>query len=95
MERLFPAVSAAVFPAWILALLLAGLNISLFQAVVGRQRRAALLFIPAGLFGFALGNLVATLMNSPLPTLGDVHVIEASVFAWLLMTLVNARVAED
>lgn len=95
MERLLPAVSAIVFPAWILALLLAGLNISLFQAVVGRGRRTAILFIPFGLFGFALGNLLATLTYSPLPTLGDVHVIEASILAWLCMTLVNARVADD
>jgi flagellar biosynthesis protein FliQ len=93
MDRLL-ALLPLVLPAWILAALLAGLNISLFQSVVGRERRAALLFIPFGILGFAFGNMIATLLNSPLPTLGDIHLIEASTLAWLFMTVVNARIAD-
>lgn len=81
-----------ISPGWVLAILLTGLNISIFQSVAGRDAEAAWYFVPAGVFGFALGNLLAVLAGSPLPVLGDVHAIEASALAWLALSVTNARV---
>jgi hypothetical protein len=82
---------AVVPPAWLLATLLALGNVFLFRAVVGREGRGALYFIPWGVLGFALGNLLAVWIGSRLPTFGDVHVLEASIGAWLLLTAANLR----
>jgi hypothetical protein len=88
------AVAALVSPAWALALLLATLNVLVFRIAVGREGRSALYFLPFGIFGFAAGNLLGVLVNSPLPTLGDIRLIEACIGAWILLSLANARDAQ-
>jgi len=85
------AVSALLPPAWLFALLLALANVFLFRAAVGREGHSALYFVPWGVIGFALGNLVAALLGSRLPTLGDVRIVEAALGAWLLLTIANLR----
>ena len=85
---------ALVPPAWRLATLLALGHVFLFRAVAGREGHSSLYFIPWGLFGFALGNLVATWLGSFLPTFGDVRIVEASLGAWLFLTLANLRPAK-
>ena len=87
------SVVALIPPAWVLALILAALNVCVFHVAVVRTGRSALYFIPFAIFGFAAGNLVGWLLGSPLPMLGDVHVIEASVGAWVLLTAANGRAA--
>lgn len=82
---------AVVPPAWLLAALLALANVFLFRAVAGREGHSSLYFVPWGVVGFALGNLLAALVGSWLPTLGDVRVIEASLGAWVLLTIGNLR----
>lgn len=91
LEALQP-VLAYIAPSWLLALLLALLNVLVFRIAVGREGRTSLYFLPWGVFGFALGNLLAVAVSSLLPTLGDVRVIEASVGAWLFLTIANSRV---
>jgi hypothetical protein len=82
---------AVVPPAWLLASLFALGNVFLFRAVAGREGHGALYFIPWGVLGFALGNLLAVWLGSRLPTFGDVHVLEASAGAWVLLTVANLR----
>jgi hypothetical protein len=82
---------ALVPPAWLLAALLALGNVFLFRAVAAREGHGILYFIPWGVFGFALGNLIAAWLGSPLPMFGDVHVLEASGGAWLFLTTANLR----
>jgi hypothetical protein len=84
------AILALVSPAWVLAFLLAALNVLIFHVVVAAEAHSALYLAPFGLFGFSVGNLLAWLAGSPLPMLGDLHVIEASVGAWLVLMLANA-----
>jgi hypothetical protein len=84
-------VTSLVPPAWALALLLATLNVLVFRIALAREGHSALYFLPFGVFGFAAGNLVGVLVNSPLPTLGDVRLIEACVGAWICLSLANAR----
>jgi hypothetical protein len=81
----------AVPPAWALALVLAALNIFVFHTAFAQEGRTPLHLAPFGLCGFSAGNLAAVLFHSGLPTLGDVHVIEASLGAWLVLTVVHAR----
>lgn len=83
---------AFISPSWLLASLLAALNVFVFRLFAGRDGHSALYFFPWGVTGFALGNLIAALAGSPVPTLGDVHVVEAILGAWLILTLGNLRV---
>ncbi len=87
------SVVALIPPAWVLALILAALNVCVFHVAVARAGRSALYFMPFGILGFSAGNLVGWLLGSPLPMLGDVHVIEASIGAWVLLTAANGRAA--
>jgi hypothetical protein len=89
-----PLMQALAFvpPSWLLAALLALLNVFVFRVAVGRDAYSALYFLPWGAIGFALGNLVAVVARSPVPSLGDVHVVEASLGAWAALTLGNLRV---
>ena len=91
LEPIGDALFALVPPAWLFATLLALANVFLFRAAVGREGHSALYFVPWGLFGFALGNLVAALLGSRLPTLGDVRIVEAALGAWLFLTVANLR----
>jgi hypothetical protein len=81
----------AVPPAWILAVLLALLNVLVFRLVMGREGHSTLYFLPFGIFGFALGNLIGAWSRLPIPSVGDVRLVEASLGAWLLLTLANLR----
>jgi hypothetical protein len=90
MPGFFFALVTAVPPAWALALVLAALNVFVFHAAFAQEGRSPLHLAPFGIFGFSAGNLAAVLLQSGLPTLGDVHVIEASLGAWLVLTVVHA-----
>ncbi|HXI18366.1 MAG TPA: hypothetical protein VNM48_18540 [Chloroflexota bacterium] len=93
MTTLVESALAIVPPSWLLATLLALLNVFVFRLAVGREGHSALYFLPWGVFGFALGNLLAGWAGSVLPALGDVRVIEASAGAWLFLTAGNVRAA--
>jgi hypothetical protein len=95
MPPLLSTVATAVPPAWALALVLAALNVFVFHAAFAQHGRSPLHLAPFGLLGFSAGNLAATLLHSPLPTLGDIHVLEASLGAWVALSLINARPAPD
>lgn len=84
-----PEPLTALPPAWLLALVLAAFNVFVFHTAFAHEGRSPVHLSPFGLLGFAAGNLVGALMNSALPTLGDVHVIEASIGAWLVLSLAN------
>ncbi len=95
-QRLVPLANAAlahVSPAWVLALILAAINVCVFQVSMAHQGRSVLYFVPFGILGFAAGNLLAWLIGSPLPMLGDLHVIEASAGAWVALLLANTQKA--
>lgn len=77
-------------PGWLLALLLAGVNVFVFHATLAHEGRSLLVLAAVGIFGFALGNFLAAALQSPLPMLGDLHAIEASTGAWLVLSVANA-----
>ena len=93
-QRFEPLVSGAlahVSPAWVLAVLLCAINVCVFRVAVAQSGHGLFYLIPFGLCGFAAGNLLALWAGSPLPMLGDLHVIEASAGAWAALMLANAR----
>lgn len=93
MESVFAGTLAHIPPAWVLALVLAAINVAVFHVVLAQQSHSPLFYAPFGLCGFAAGNLLAALIGSPLPMLGDLHVVEASAGAWVALLLANPRKA--
>jgi hypothetical protein len=91
MPPLLTPLLSALPPGWALACVLAALNVFIFHTAFAQEGRTPLHLAPFGLLGFSAGNLAAVLLGSGLPTLGDVHVIEASLGAWVVLSLANAR----
>lgn len=76
-------------PALLLSVLLSVSYAALLHLWGGRSLQELLLYLAASGSGFAVGQLLGILIQIPLPRIGQVHVIEASLFAWL--ALVGAR----
>jgi len=76
---------AFVPPALLLGILLSVAYASLLHVWKGRSLRDFLLYLVASAGGFALGQLLGLLLQIPLPSIGQVHVVEASIFAWLAL----------
>lgn len=76
---------AYVPPALLLALLLSVTYASILHLWKGRSLRDLLLYLVASAGGFAVGQLLGLLLQIPLPRIGQVYVIEASVFAWVAL----------
>jgi hypothetical protein len=76
---------AIVPPALLLGILLSVAYASLLHLWKGRSLRDLLLYLVAAAVGFAVGQLLGVLLQIPLPQIGQVHVVEASIFAWLAL----------
>jgi hypothetical protein len=76
---------ALVPPALLLGLLLSVAYAGLLHVWKGRSLRDLLLYLVASAVGFAIGHLLGLLLQIPLPRIGEVHVIEATVFAWVAL----------
>jgi hypothetical protein len=72
-------------PALLLGLLLSVAYASILHLWKGRSLRDLLLYLVASALGFAVGHLLGLLLQMPMPRIGEVHVIEASVFAWVAL----------
>jgi uncharacterized membrane protein YeaQ/YmgE (transglycosylase-associated protein family) len=77
----------ALSPALWLSVLLAFIYSTLFTIWRGGGWRGWLLDLLAGLIGFALGQLAATLFDSTLVRVGDVHLLWATVGAVIALLL--------
>lgn len=76
-------------PALLLGALLCIAYASLLHLWGGRSLRDLLVYAAAAAGGFAVGQLLGILLQLPLPRIGQVHIVEASIFAWL--ALIGAR----
>lgn len=76
-------------PAMLLALVLATGLAGLFQLWQGERTRDVVLYWPAGVAGFLAGQFLAKAVASPLPVLGEVHLVEGIVAALLAMFIVK------
>jgi hypothetical protein len=76
---------AYVPPALLLSLLLSVAYAAILHLWKGRSFQDLLLYLVASAGGFAVGQLLGLLLQIPLPRIGQVHVIEATIFAWLAL----------
>ena len=72
-------------PALLLGILLSVAYATVLHLWKGRSLRDLLLYLIASAGGFAAGQLLGLLLQIPLPRIGQVHVFEASVFAWVAL----------
>ena len=74
-------------PAMIISFLLASAYAAAFHLWQGRSLKDLLVFWLAAVLGFAAGQLVGLIL-APVPwTLGQVHIVEASLGAFLFMAM--------
>lgn len=74
-------------PSLILSTVLAVLLGTLWFVWRGRTLRDWIIDVLAALLGFALGQLAGWLLGLGLPTIGEVRVVEGSIFAVLALWL--------
>ncbi|MBI4317791.1 MAG: hypothetical protein HY675_04815 [Chloroflexi bacterium] len=80
----------ALPPFWVLVLLLTTLHALLFRLIVGQQGKSLITYWIAGFAGFFLGQVLGEkLLPGGIYMLGDVHVVESSTAAWVLILLAN------
>ncbi len=72
-------------PSLLLSTLLAAVLGTLWFAWRGRTLRDWIIDLLAALLGFGLGQLVGWLLGLGLPTIGEVRVVEGTVFALLAL----------
>lgn len=76
-----------VTPSLLLSLVVSLAYAALFHLWWGRSGRHLLLLILASMVGFGVGQFVGTLVRIPLLQIGEVHMVEASVGAWILLAI--------
>lgn len=78
-----------VTPSLLLSVLLALLWATLWFAWQGGGWRGWVIDVLAALLGFAAGQLLGTLLRTPLPAVGEVHAVEGTLGSWLVLWLAN------
>lgn len=86
-----PLLPDLLAPSLILSTLLALVWATLWFAWRGKRLRDWGLGVLAALLGFGLGQLVGWLAGLPLPTIGEVRVIEGTLLCWLALWLLYRR----
>ncbi|MGL4650863.1 MAG: hypothetical protein ACRC1H_15755 [Caldilineaceae bacterium] len=76
-----------ITPSLLLGLLMSVAYAALFHLWWGRSTRQLLLLILAAAVGFGVGQFVGTLVRIPALQIGEVHMIEATVGAWLALAV--------
>lgn len=72
-------------PALLFSVLLAFLYACLYHLVQGRTWRELLRSLLVSVLGFGLGQVVGMMANLPLPTLGQIHLVEGTAFCWAML----------
>jgi hypothetical protein len=72
-------------PALVLIAVIAVIYGALFYLWKGRGWTELGLFMLAAMVGFWVGQLVALLLNLDVLKVGQIHLIEGTIFAWLFM----------
>jgi hypothetical protein len=74
-------------PALLLSLILASIYAGIFYLIFGRRPRDLFFFLLAAVVGFASGGIVGAVWGFIPWTIGEVHIIEATVVAFLFLIL--------
>lgn len=86
---------ALIPPGLLLGVLLSTGYAALFHLWRGRDFRDLGLFLLAAGAGFAVGHVLADLAGSPVPPVGRVQAIEASILAWVSLIAVRELTHND
>lgn len=87
MSSLLPSVLLS--PPLVLGLLVSIGYASLYHLWGGRSVRDLLLYLVAAGFGFIVGQTVGVITKIDLLQIGQVHMLEASIGAWLVLVGVS------
>ncbi len=74
-------------PALLLGSTIATVWAALFHLLLGKRALDILLFWAAGIVGFAVGQLLSDALGLHWLFLGQVHVIQGTLFCWLAMCI--------
>lgn len=77
--------TSLIAPSLLLSILMSVGYGALFHLWRGRTFRDLILFIIVAVVGFGVGQLAGTLIRTPLLQVGEVHMLEATVGAWLAL----------
>ncbi len=72
-------------PYLLFSLLIATVYGAVFHLWRGKTFRELLLYLGAAIAGFAVGEVAGSALNLPLFTVGQVHIVEASLASWGLL----------
>jgi hypothetical protein len=75
----------AIPPAAAIILIISVIYGGLFHLIKGKGWRDLLMFILLAFIGFSLGQLVGLALQLDVFKLGQVHLVEGTIFAWLAM----------
>lgn len=84
-----PSLVEIISPSLVLSLTLAVLWATLWFVWRGQTAGDWVIDVLAALLGFAAGQLLAELLKSPLPAIGETRVIEGTLLALLALWLVD------
>lgn len=71
----------------VLGFLLATVYGAAFHLFFGGSIRQIILYLLAAWFGFVVGQLIGDILNFELLKLGKIHLVSASLGAWLMLLL--------
>lgn len=74
-------------PGLLLGLIVSVAYAALFHLWRGRSLRDLFLFVVASLLGFGVGQFVGAFTQLPWFQIGEVHMVEATIGAWLALAL--------
>ncbi len=75
----------AIPPALAIILILSMVYGAIFHLIRGKGWRDLGMFILFALIGFSIGQLMGALLQLDVLKLGQVHLVEGTIFAWLAM----------
>ena len=78
-------------PSLIISLLLGSLYGLLFFLLAGGSRRGLWAYWLVGAAGFLAGQFIAEYVQLTMITLGDVHIVEGSLFCWIALFVLYNR----
>lgn len=90
--------STLLSPGLLLGLLVSVAYAALFHLWRGRSLRDLILFILASVLGFGVGQFVGAFTQVPWFQIGEVHMVEATLGAWLalaLLALARTPIAQE
>jgi len=76
-------------PPLVFAGVVSGVYAGIFHLIVRRRTLHLLLYWVAAMVGFGIGQLASSLHSLNLYTIGPIHIVEGTIGAWVVMSIVS------